>query len=57
MIGNALACSVAGSPATIRAGIADFIARHRPDELLVTGMIHDHAARLHSFDLAAQARR
>ncbi|MDB5366859.1 MAG: flavin dependent oxidoreductase [Rhodospirillales bacterium] len=56
MIGSALACSVVGSPATIRAGIADFIARHRPDELLVTGMIHEHAARLHSFDLAAQAR-
>jgi luciferase family oxidoreductase group 1 len=56
MIGNALACSVAGAPATIRAGIAAFLERYRPDELMVTGMIYDHAARLHSFELAAQAR-
>jgi luciferase family oxidoreductase group 1 len=56
MIRSALACSVAGSPATVRAGIADFIAAHKPDELLITGMIHDHAARLHSFEIAMQAR-
>ncbi|MEO8011846.1 MAG: LLM class flavin-dependent oxidoreductase, partial [Dokdonella sp.] len=31
------------------------IARHRPDELLLTANIHDHAARLHSFTIAAQA--
>jgi luciferase family oxidoreductase group 1 len=56
MLRSALSCSVAGSPTTIRAGIASFIDAHKPDELLVTGMIHDHAARLHSFELAMQAR-
>ncbi|WP_420244131.1 LLM class flavin-dependent oxidoreductase [Roseiterribacter gracilis] len=56
MIANALSCSAAGSPATVRAGLAAFIAKHQPDELMITGMIHDHAARLHSFELAMQAR-
>ncbi len=53
---QALACAVVGGPATLRRGLADFIARHRPDELLLTANIFDHAARLHSFELAAAAR-
>jgi hypothetical protein len=36
-------------------GLSDFVARHRPDELMITANIHDHAARLHSFELAARA--
>ena len=36
-------------------GIEQFIARHRPDELLVTANIFDHEARLHSFSLLAEA--
>jgi len=52
---QALACAVVGDPATVTRGIADFIARHRPDELLLTANIFDHAARLHSFELAAAA--
>jgi luciferase family oxidoreductase group 1 len=52
---NALACSVVGGPAAVCAGIADFVARHRPDELMLTANIHDHTARLHSFELAMAA--
>ena len=52
---NALACSVVGGPATVRDGIAAFVARHRPDELMLTANIHDHAARLRSFELAMAA--
>lgn len=55
MVGQALACSVVGDAADLREGIADFIDRHRPDELMLTGNIFDHAARLHSFALASQA--
>ena len=51
----ALACSVIGDEATLRAGIADFVARHRPDELLLTANIFDHEARLASFAMAARA--
>ncbi|HVR81742.1 MAG TPA: LLM class flavin-dependent oxidoreductase [Luteimonas sp.] len=54
-VDRALACAVIGAPDTVRRGLADFIARHRPDELLLTANIFDHAARLRSFALAAEA--
>jgi luciferase family oxidoreductase group 1 len=50
---NALACSVVGGPDTVREGLRAFIARHRPDELMLTANIHDHAARVRSFELVA----
>jgi alkanesulfonate monooxygenase SsuD/methylene tetrahydromethanopterin reductase-like flavin-dependent oxidoreductase (luciferase family) len=50
------ACSVAGSPATVRRGIEAFVGRHKPDELMVTGQIFDHAARLRSFEMVADIR-
>ncbi len=53
---QALACSVVGDAATVERGIADFIERFRPDELILTANIHDHAARKHSFTIAAQVR-
>jgi len=52
---SALACSVVGAPATVREGIAAFVARHRPDELMLTANIFEHAARKHSFALAMEA--
>jgi luciferase family oxidoreductase group 1 len=56
-VDRALACAVVGAPDTVRAGIAAFIARHRPDELLLTANVFDHAARVRSFDLAMQCTR
>jgi len=53
---RALACAVVGSPATVQHGLAEFIARHRPDELLLTANIFEHALRCRSFELAMQAR-
>ncbi|WP_437736040.1 LLM class flavin-dependent oxidoreductase [Sorangium sp. So ce1335] len=55
-IEQALSCSVVGSPETVRRGLGAFIARTRPDELMVTSQIFDHAARVRSFELTAQAR-
>jgi luciferase family oxidoreductase group 1 len=52
---HALACAAVGSPETVRRGIAAFVAQHRPDELMLTANIFDHAARLESFALAAAA--
>jgi luciferase family oxidoreductase group 1 len=57
MVAQALSCTVAGSPETVRHGIADFIARTGADELMITGQIFDHAARLRSFEITAAARR
>ncbi|WP_295920670.1 LLM class flavin-dependent oxidoreductase [uncultured Xanthomonas sp.] len=52
---RALACTVLGDVNAVAQGLSDFVARHRPDELLLTANIHDHAARLRSFQLASDA--
>jgi hypothetical protein len=41
----------------VKRGIATFIDRHRPDELLLVANVFEHDARLHSFELAAEAMR
>lgn len=56
-IDQALACSAVGSPATVAAWVDAFVARHRPDELIVTANIHDPEARLRSYALAMEALR
>lgn len=56
-VDQALSCAAVGSPASLRAGLGRLIDTYRPDEIMLTGMIHDHAARLHSFELAAEAMR
>ncbi|MEW5836400.1 MAG: LLM class flavin-dependent oxidoreductase [Pseudomonadota bacterium] len=53
---HALACAVVGDPATAESGLRTFIERHRPDELMITANVFDHAARLRSFELAAGVR-
>lgn len=52
-VDQALACTAAGSPDTVRKALASFIERYQPDEVIVTGQIHDHAARVKSFEIAA----
>ena len=54
-VDHALAFSAVGAPEAVRAQVEGFVARLRPDELILTGQIHDHAARLRSFALAAEA--
>jgi luciferase family oxidoreductase group 1 len=51
---RALACAVVGAVASVRDGIDAFVARHRPDELMITANVFEHAARRHSFELVAQ---
>lgn len=53
MLDSALACSVVGSPDTVRAGLIDFIARTDADELMVTTQMYDHAARLRSYEITS----
>jgi luciferase family oxidoreductase group 1 len=52
---QALACAVVGDRAAVKRGIAEFVARHRPDELMLTANIFDHPARLLSFEIAMSA--
>jgi len=52
LLQSALACSVVGSPATVKRGLASFAERTGADELMVTSQVYDHAARLRSFEIA-----
>ncbi|MEO7277423.1 MAG: LLM class flavin-dependent oxidoreductase [Sphingomicrobium sp.] len=50
-----LSVSAIGDPATARRSVSDFVARTRPDELMITAQIFDHQARLRSFELLMDA--
>lgn len=54
---QALSCSATGAPDTLDRQLRVLLDRYQPDELIVTGMIHDHGARLRSFELAAGVLR
>ena len=54
ILASVLTCAFAGSPATLVQGLESFIDRHRPDELMVTAQIFDHAARLRSFQILSE---
>jgi luciferase family oxidoreductase group 1 len=43
--------SFVGSPETVRAGLDRFVAETGADEVIVASAIHDHAARLRSYEL------
>ncbi|GLC26798.1 LLM class flavin-dependent oxidoreductase [Roseisolibacter agri] len=53
---QALACSIVGAPDTVREGLRAFVAHTGADELMVTAQVHDHAARLRSFEIVADVR-
>ena len=54
-VDHALSCAVVGGPETVRRGLQAFAERTGADELMVTAQIFDHAARLRSFEIAAEA--
>jgi luciferase family oxidoreductase group 1 len=53
-VNHALRVSATGSPATVRAQLAALKDRYQPDEMILTGQIHDHVARVNSFRIAAE---
>ena len=52
-VNQALGCSACGSRSTVKSQLTQLIENFEPDELMVTGMIHDPAARVRSFEIAA----
>jgi luciferase family oxidoreductase group 1 len=54
-VNESLRVSATGSPATVRHQLGALVDRYRPDEVILTGQIHDHAARLRSFEIAAES--
>jgi luciferase family oxidoreductase group 1 len=54
VIDSRLADSIVGSPQTVERRINELIASTRADELMITTMVHDPAARRHSYELVAK---
>ena len=52
-----LACSFVGAAATVRRGLQGFLDETQADELIVASAIHDHAARLRSYEILAEVRQ
>jgi luciferase family oxidoreductase group 1 len=56
-VSRMLACSVVGSPDTVREGIEKLVARTGADELMIVSDIFDHSTRVRSYALIADAVR
>jgi alkanesulfonate monooxygenase SsuD/methylene tetrahydromethanopterin reductase-like flavin-dependent oxidoreductase (luciferase family) len=57
ILDQALSCAIVGSPETVKRGLKAFAERTGADEIIATANIFDHAARIQSFEIAADARR
>lgn len=55
-VARALSCAFVGSADTITPRLRAFIDHTRADEVMISGQIFDHAARLRSFEIGAQIR-
>ena len=55
LIQNLVRHAVVGGPATVAKGMADFIGRYRPDEVIVVTQVFDAAARARSFEILSAA--
>ena len=51
---SALSCSAVGTLKTVEREISAFVESTGADEIMITSNIHDHANRLHSFELVAE---
>lgn len=56
MVEHMLMYTIVGTRDVVARDLASFIDRTGVDEVIVTGHIYDHAARLHSFEIVADAR-
>ncbi len=52
-----LTYAVVGGPETVREGLKRFIELTKADEIMVTGMVYDHAARVRSFGIVAEVMK
>jgi len=51
LVRNSLRHSLVGSRDTIAKGLAEFVARYQPDEIIATAQIFDHAAHMKSLEI------
>lgn len=52
-----LSHAIVGGPERVRSGLMDLIARTSADEVIVAAQIHDHAARVRSYEIVADVQR
>jgi len=57
LLDSVLSCAAIGTLDTVRAGLQAFADRTGVDEIIVASGIHDHAARLRSYEITAEAGR
>jgi luciferase family oxidoreductase group 1 len=57
MVDEALKISAVGDADEVGVQLRDLISTYRPDEVILTGQIHDHQARLRSFQIAADVMK
>jgi luciferase family oxidoreductase group 1 len=55
IVDQVLGRSAIGSPQTVKAAIQGFLERTKADELMLTAHVYDHAKRLRSFEIVAEA--
>jgi luciferase family oxidoreductase group 1 len=55
-LNHSLVYSFVGAPETVVRGLRSFLQMTQADELIISGHIFEHAARLHSYELAARIR-
>ena len=56
-VARMLAASAVGAPATVAGRLGELVEATQADELIVAGAVHDHAARLRSYELLAGAAK
>ncbi|MEC5398452.1 LLM class flavin-dependent oxidoreductase [Uliginosibacterium sp. H1] len=57
MLEQVLSCAAVGAPDTVRQSLQAFVDRTGANELMITSQIHEHAARLRSYEIAAEVFR
>lgn len=57
LLDTVLSCTAIGAPATVRQRVSEFIAQTRADELMVACAMHDHRARLHSYEILSDVMK
>lgn len=55
LVRQMLSCRVVGGPETVAKGIKAFAENTGADELMITGMIHDHKKRLRSYEIVSNS--
>ncbi|RDI29152.1 luciferase family oxidoreductase group 1 [Pseudacidovorax intermedius] len=57
LLDSVLSCAAIGTRETVRAGLQEFVDRTGVQEVIVASGVYDHAARLRSYEIAAEAAR